>query len=825
MRVPLSWLREHVELPADLSSRELADRLTGVGLEVERVEEYGADISGPLVAGTVVDFAEEKHSNGKTIRWCSVDVGAGEPRGIVCGARNFAVGDAVVVALPGTTLPGGFAIGARKTYGHVSDGMICSARELGVGEEHSGILVLDSDAPAPGQDAVESLELRDDVLDIAVTPDRGYCLSVRGVAREASAALGVAFCDPAAGVAADSHKSGYPVRVEDLDGCPVFAAVSVEGFDASAPSPLWLRRRLELAGMRAISLAVDVTNYVMLELGQPLHGYDADTLSGPIVVRRAHRGEQLTTLDGTTRDLDGEDLLITDDSGPIGMAAVMGGAATELGPITSHVVVEGAHFDPVSTARTARRHRLPSEAAKRFERGVDQALPLVAARRAAQLLVRLGGGRVSGETLVGKAAEPAQVQLRVDAAGALLGMPVEQSAVEAALSAVGCAVSQHDEATLAVRPPTWRPDLQVPADLVEEVARLRGYHAIPSRLPVAPPGRGLTTEQRLRRRIGTGFAGAGFVEVPSYPFTGSADWARLGIAEDDPRRRTLRLANPLSEEEPELRTTLLPGLLRTAARNVARGQSDLSLFELGPVYLPDPSGHASPPALPTDHPPSAKQLHELAAALPRQPQHFAVLLCGDRSPPGWWGEARPARWADAIAAVHRLAVALRLRVSVRSGQLAPWHPGRCAEILLGDAVIGHAGELHPAVCQAFRLPARSCAAEVDLDVLLAAAPPVVPAPAIPTQPVAKEDVALVVGAEVAATEVEQALRDGAGPLLESLRLFDVYTGPQVGPARRSLAFALRFRASDRTLTEAEVRAATDDAVAEAARRLGAVPRR
>ena len=825
MRVPVSWLRDYVDLPADLVSRELADRLTGVGLEVEQVEEHGADFGGPLVIGSVADFSEETHSNGKTIRWCGVDVGAAEPRGIVCGARNFDVGDRVVVALPGATLPGGFAIGARRTYGHVSDGMICSARELGLGEDHTGILVLDPSLAGPGEDAVPLLGLRDDVLDIAVTPDRGYCLSIRGVAREAAAIFGAPFADPGTDVPAETDQPGHPARIADATGCSVFALVSVEGFDPTAESPLWLRRRIELAGMRTISLAVDVTNYVMLELGQPLHGYDADALRGPVVVRRADAGEQLTTLDGTVRTLDPEDLLITDGSGPIGLAAVMGGAATELSTATSRLVVEGAHFDPVSTARTARRHRLPSEAARRFERGVDPALPLVAARRAAQLLVRLGGGTVTGETIVGRAPKPASLTFPADYTAALLGTTVEPGEVATALRAVGCTVSRLDAATFDVRVPSWRPDLLGAADLVEEVARLRGYDSIPSVLPVAPPGRGLSPRQRMRRRIGHALAGAGFVEVLSYPFVGPADWTRLGVSDDDPRRCTLRLANPLSEEEPELRTTMLPGLLRTAARNVARGQADLALYELGLVFLPSSSGQLDLPVFDAARPPTAEQLGELDAALPRQPERFAALLCGDRAPAGWWGEARTTRWSDAVSAARLVATTLRADLSVRSGQRPPWHPGRCAELLVDGAVVGHAGELHPAVCQAMHLPARSCAVEVDLDALAAAGADVVEAPAIPMQPVAKADVALVVARDVTVADVEQAMRDGAGPLLESIRLFDVYTGAQVEESSRSLAFSLRFRAADRTLTEAEVRSATDAAVAEAARRLGAEPRR
>ena len=352
--------------------------------------------------GRVASFEEESHSNGKTVRWCQVDVGEhGQLRGIVCGARNFAIGDLVVVALPGASLPGGFAITSRKTYGHVSDGMICSPRELGVGDDHDGIWVLPGDAGAPGDDAIMALGLRDDVLDIAVTPDRGYALSMRGVARECAGVFGVTFADPVVDPQAE-REPAWPVEVQDEGGCDRFVARTLTGLDPTAPTPLWMRRRLQLAGMRPISLAVDVTNYVMVELGQPLHAYDRERLTGAIVVRRARPGETLTTLDGAVRDLDIDDLLITDDTGPIGIAGVMGGASTEIHAASTDVVIESAHFDPASISRSARRHKLPSEASRRFARGVDTALQEAAAERAVDLLVTLGGASVEpGRTVVG----------------------------------------------------------------------------------------------------------------------------------------------------------------------------------------------------------------------------------------------------------------------------------------------------------------------------------------------------------------------------------------------------------------------------------------
>ena len=834
MRAPVSWIREHVDLPADLDVAELASRLTALGLKLESLEHPGSDVTGPLVLGRVLTMESQPQKNGKTINWCTVDVGPtlntanGSPTGvgIVCGAHNFGVGDLVVVVLPGGVLPigpdgSGVVIAARKTYGHVSTGMICSAAELGLGLDHAGIIVLPADAGEPGDDAFEVLHLRDDVLDLEVNPDRAYALSVRGIAREAALAYGVAFPDPALRDAAVPDGEGYPVVVEDPAGCPVFVTRTVTGIDVSRPSPSWLARRLQLAGMRSVSLAVDVTNYVMLELGQPLHGYDAERLRGPIRVRRATEGERLTTLDGVKRTLSAQDLLITDESGPIGLAGVMGGEDTELSSTTSTVVIEAAHFDPVSVFRTQRRHKLPSEASKRFERGVDPTVCEAAADRAAELLVELAGGVLVAGSKVGEPPTPPLISAAADLPARITGMPIAEDTTVDSLRAVGCAV-QTDGSSLRVTPPPWRPDLTEPYDLVEEVARLVGYDHVPSLLPAAPAGRGLTRAQRLRRRVGRTMAGAGCVEVVSFPFIGEAAFDGLGLAPDDVRRRAVVLANPLSAEEPCYTTTVLPGLLRAAGRNLGRGAPGVALFETATVAIPGDGGAA--PILGVDRRPTQQELAALDAAVPTQPLHLGAVLAGERDRSGWWGAGRDATWADAIGLVVDLADELGVAVGVASDARMPWHPGRCARLTVAGAVVGHAGELHPRVCAAFGLPVRSCAVEVDLDQLLAAAPDPVPAPDFSTYPVAKEDVALVVADDLPAGEVAATLREGAGELLESVRLFDVYTGAQIGEGRRSLAFALRFRAPDRTLTEAETGAARDAAVALAAKRLGAVRR-
>jgi phenylalanyl-tRNA synthetase beta chain len=824
MLVPASWLREYVELPPGERARDIAARLLRAGLEVETVHRAGGDIGGPLVVGRVDDIAVETHSNGKTIRWCKVDVGEPEPRGIVCGAHNFGEGDLVVVALPGAVLSGGFGITARRTYGHVSDGMICSARELGLGEDHTGIVVLRSDEGTPGDDAAAVLHLRDDVLDIAVTPDRGYCLSMRGIAREVATAYGVPLHDPGLATPDLDGSQGYPVVVEDADRCAVYVARTVTGLDVYSSSPRWLQRRIQLAGMRPISLAVDITNYVMLELGQPIHGFDLAALVGPIVVRLASAGEKLTTLDGAVRDLDPDDLLITDDTGPIGLAGVMGGESTEMGPSTRSIVIEAATFEATGIARTARRHKLPSEASRRFERGVDPALPLIAATRVVDLLVELGGASAEpAATVVGAVPEPAAIEIDSDLPSRVVGVDYPPDQVTGLLAAVGGRVTPLDAGRISIVAPTWRPDLVEPFDLVEEVARLHGYDAIPSVLPVAPPGRGITFAQRMRRRIERAIASAGYVEAPAYPFIGPRDFDALGLAADDPRRQALRLANPLSDEEPYLRTTLLPGLLATLKRNVGRGFTDVAVFESGLVFRPGPGPLTMPPRLRVDRRPSDEEVAALLAAVPEQPHRVAIAAAGNWVSDGWWGAAQPVSWADAVQAARVVGAAARVELDVRRDCHAPWHRGRCAALYVGETLVGHAGELHPRVVEAYGLPNRTVAMELETGLLGAVDAPE-PAPAVSTFPMATQDVALVVSADVAAAEVEAALRSGAGELLESLRLFDVYEGPQVGAGGKSLAYALRFRAPDRTLTVDETTAARDAAVAEAHRRTGAVLR-
>lgn len=857
MRIGISWLREHVDLPADLTPQQLEDALVGLGLEVESIVDLAGTVTGSLVVGEVREI-EELTGFKKPIRFCRVDVGTangtGEPQEIVCGATNFAVGDKVVVILPGGVLPGGFAIGARKTYGRNSNGMICSARELGVSDDHAGIIVLPPDVTAaPGDDARPVVGLDDVVVEVEITPDRGYAMSVRGIARELAQALRVPWRDPAAvDVPGATDTPAYPVEVRDTVGCDRFAARMVRGVDPTAPTPAWMVRRLTTAGVRSISLAVDITNYLMLELGQPMHAFDADRIAGPLVVRRAVAGEKLTTLDGVARVLDAEDMVICDDTGPISLAAVMGGETSEVVAGTRTVLFEAAHWDPVMVGRTARRHKLFSEAAKRWERGVDPALPLVAIDRAVRLLTEYAGGEAGAETLdIDHVAPPAPIVIDAGLPARHIGVAYPPQRVVELLEAVGCTVatgatagvasattvatgpatatstaSAPDDgaAPLVVAPPSWRPDLTDPADLVEEVARLDGYDNVPSALPPAPAGRGLTAAQRRRRSVARALAEAGHVEVLCYPFVSPQAADELGLPADDPRRDAVRLANPLADTDPLLRTSLLPPLLGTLRRNIGRGQRDVALYEIGVVFQPRP-GAAAPPAMGVDDRPADEVFAAADAVVPHQPWHVAVVLAGEVESGGWWGAGRPASWADAVEAGRIVLDAAGIpadRVEVRAGEYAPWHPGRCAELLVDGTVVGHAGELHPAVVAALELPRRTCAMELDLDAVPAA--PVAPAPDFSSYPPALIDVALVVDEATPAAQVRAALVAGAGELLESVRLFDVYAGEQLGAGRKSLAYKLVFRAADRTLTVEEAVAARDAAVATAASRLGATLR-
>ncbi|OBG27197.1 phenylalanine--tRNA ligase subunit beta [Mycobacterium sp. 852002-51057_SCH5723018] len=827
MRLPYSWLREVVAAGApgwDVAPAELEQTLVRIGHEVEEVINLGP-VDGPLTVGRVTAI-EELTDFKKPIRACLVDVGVGEPRGIVCGATNFTVGDLVVVALPGTTLPGGFAITARKTYGRNSDGMICSAAELGLGADHSGILVLPPGTAAPGADAAAVLGLDDVVFHLAITPDRGYCMSVRGLALEIACAYDLDFVDPASNevvkpLPADGE--AWPLTVQAETGVRRFALRPVTGIDPAAVSPWWLQRRLLLSGIRATYPAVDVTNYVMLELGHPMHAHDRNRVTGGFGVRFARAGETVVTLDDVERRLDSADVLIVDDAATAAIAGVMGAATTEVRDDSTDVLLEAAVWDPAGVSRTQRRLHLPSEAARRYERAVDPAISVAALDRCAALLAEIAGGAVS-PTLTDWRGEPPRddwslppVRIAADLPDRFAGVAYAPGTTTRRLGQIGATVVAEGDA-LTVTPPSWRPDLVQPADLVEEVMRLEGLEVIPSVLPSAPAGRGLSAVQKRRRAIGKSLAQSGYVEILPTPFLPAGVFDLWGLAPDDPRRTTTHVLNPLEADRPELATTLLPALLEALARNVSRGLVDAALFALAQVVQPIETTRGVE-LIPVHRRPTDTEIAMLDASLPRQPQHVAAVLTGLREPRGPWGPGRRVEAADAFEAVRIVARASGIDVRLRAAQYLPWHPGRCAEVLVGETCVGHAGQLHPAVIERSGLPKGTCAMELDLDAI-----PIVellPAPRVSPFPAVFQDVSLVVSTDVPAQAVADAVREGAGELLEDLQLFDVFTGPQIGEDRKSLTFALRFRAPDRTLTEDDASAARDAAVRHAAEAVGA----
>lgn len=850
MRIPLSWLGEFVSLPEDVTPEAVHAALVAVGFEEESITRF--DVTGPVVVGEVLSREPEEHSNGKTVNWCQVRVaapgekaadGGEDVRGIVCGAHNFEAGDQVVVTLPGAQLPGGFEIAARQTYGHVSDGMIASAKELSLGEDHDGIIVLSrlgfspesGTEPEVGADAKAFLGLDQTAVEINVTPDRGYAFSIRGVAREYAHSTGAVFRDPA--LAADpAAVSGFPVSIDDRaplrgrQGATGFIARVVRGIDQTRPTPAWMVTRLQLAGIRSLSLEVDISNYVMLETGQPLHAYDLAKLTGGITVRRANEGETLVTLDGQERKLHVEDLVIADDSGAIGLAGVMGGESTKTDENTVDVLVEAATFDPVSIARTSRRHRLPSEASKRFERGVDPLVARAAAERMVRLLVELAGGAADGlgaETVAPW--NPVPVRLELPSVNGLTGADYTIAEIRGAIELIGCDIALGADGNpdpLFVTPPSWRSDLTRPEDLIEEVARIVGYDRIPSVLPVAPAGRGLTREQRLRRRAANIVTAGGFDEVQNYPFVGQAQLDGFGSGvEAGPRAagsiEAMRLANPLDGEAPFMRRSLLPGLVGAAQRNVSRGIVDLSLVEFGSVYEPGDAGRTfgTDVVPPLGEKPADSRLAALDASIPKQPRRAAGLLLGDAvaKQPGEAGRA--ADWADALDAARVVAGAVSAELVVRQGAHRAFHPGRTAELCVrvgvdgnrfgtdGDEgrleVVGVAGELLPDLVTDHHLPGRVAAFELELERLVELAsrePEVFP---LSTYPAATQDLTLVVSDDVPAGDVFAVVAAGAGELLEEARIVDDYRGTGIEEGKKALTFALRFRAPDRTLKAEE----------------------
>ena len=789
MKVPLRWLQEFIDLPTK-DPAELSAFLDMVGEKVEGFEVLQVEWSN-VVVGRVLEI--NPHPEADRIRVCQVDVGDG-PEQIVCGAWNFSEGAHVAVARPGALLPGNFEIGQRTIRGVDSNGMICSEKELGLGDDHAGILVLDGQ-PDLGSDFADLVELPDVVFDIEITTNRPDAMSLLGLARDLGAYLDIEHRIPQRILKTVPGATEIVVELGDPVGCRRFTAREIRGVTVER-SPLWVRHRLAKAGMRAISNVVDVTNYVMLELGHPLHAFDADSIAGRrLVVKRAVPGEELVTLDGETRVLDGEDLIIYDDDGPTSMSGTMGGARSEVSPETVNVLMEAASWDPPTIMYMSRRHNLRSEASTRFERGVDPNLADEANRRATAMVAELAGGEVpeSAIDVIGTAVEPVTVELEIAEVTRLLGPGFTRDGVVGILSRLGMEVRGQDAMEVVV--PTFRPDVTRQADLVEEIARIHGFDKFAATLPTGTAG-GLTAEQKRLRALHQALAGIGLSQAVTLPFVGEEDLLRLGIPLGD----VLRVKNPLRDEEGRLRPTMLPGLLNAVRFNLSHGASAVALFETGRVFAARPA-HQDP-------------------RLPEQIDRLAWVAAG---PVGLTALGEPGLMADgrvSLAVFRHLAAVLGLEgLDLTPATPTGYHPGRAAAVALNGVMIGHVGELSPMVAREYEIPGRVAVAELDLDPLVA---PVglrqAESPSV--YPPVDFDLSFLVADGTPVSALLEATSDAGNSLLESAHVFDEFKGAGIGEGERAVAIRYRLRAPDRTLTNEEV-SPVREAMIEAARVLGA----
>lgn len=795
MRVSLNWLADYIDLPSWEPGR-VAAVLESLGHEVEETESLAPQFEG-VVTARVLEV--EPHPRADRIRVCRVTAGEA-PMTVVCGAWNFEAGATVALALPGSTLSGGMEIGRRSIRGVVSNGMICSERELGLGEDAEGILVFDSQTPV-GEDLAGFAPLTDTVLDLSITPNRPDVMSYVGVARELAAYHRVGFRAPDPDFPQVEAVPRIGITIEDPTGCYRFVSREVQGCKVSS-SPLWMRTRLRASGQRPISNVVDITNYVLLELGQPIHAFDLDELGGAgIVVRKARPGERLTTLDGADRVLTPSDLVVADRERASALAGVMGGGDSEVTEHTTAVLIEAAAWDPPTILHMSKRHTLRTEASARFERGVDPALPPQAAARAAQLITQLAGGAALREVTDVIAREdklrPVTISFQLREAERILGPGFDTARVTDLLSRLHLRVAARDPVSVEV--PTFRPDLTRPIDLVEELARLWGYNNFPEQVPRGPGGGRSVTQSRARTLRRT-LCGLGFSESVSLSFMRSSEIGIWGWADDDERARQIRLKNPLREEESILRTTLLPGLLRVARYNHSHGLEDLAVFELGRVFLDRP--------------------HPTLPRVPDQPERIGILAAGRLGGSGLGITQRQVDFYTA-SAVWR---AIAQHLDVGDWRLEPtespgWHPARAARLLLGGRPAGVMGEIHPAVVRRAELSGRVIAMELELDPLVAErehwqfrAPSVFPPYTF--------DLAFEAPEELGADDLLAATGQAAGALLESARVFDEFRGGPLAEGRKSLAINYTLRAPDRTLSGEETAEALRSMV-DAARRLGA----
>jgi phenylalanyl-tRNA synthetase beta chain len=799
MRVPYNWLKEYIDCP--LAPRELAERLTSAGIEVESVEPFRPHL--PRVVAARV-CAVKAHLGSSKLSLVTVDPGGGRIN-VVCGAPNVAPGQMVPLALPGAVLPGNSRIETALICGEQSQGMICSPRELGLDfglSAEEGILVLDP-AAAAGTLISDLLEFSDSILSLHLTPNRADCLSLLGVAYEVAALTGTLIKLPPLDLIEGEESVHYSARVSVADQrlCPRYTARVIRDLQV-APSPLWMQIRLLKAGIRPINNIVDITNYVMWEYGQPLHAFDYDLLAGSeIVVRRAAPGETLVTLDGLNRSLDGEVLVIADQSGPIGLAGVMGGESTGISPVTRAVLLEAARFTPLSIRRTARRYNLPSEASQRFERGINPEATLQACNRAARLMAETAGGRVlKGAVDIDPSPPPLQrITVRPHRINELLGVKIGADDLTGFLERLSLRVEKGFGGALELTIPARRADLLLEEDVAEEVARLFGYDQIPVTLP---RGELIANRETLQQRVQAAtrqtLIACGFFELITLSFINPAHLESLRLGSEDCRRLAITLKNPLSEGLSIMRTTLLPGLLQAVQHNFNYQEMNQLLFEIGQVYLPR--------NLPLSE-------------LPLEPYRLAIAITGMAPDPNWMFPPLPADFFLLKGALEALSTRLRIKGLEFAACEQPFtHPTRSAVIKIGEAEIGFIGQLHPEVAEFWDLCQEVTLCELDLDALSDAAdldPQVAP---LSRYPAMQRDIAVVVSREIPAVQIERRIRQAGGALLDRVMLFDLYEGQQVPPGMRSLTYRLIFRRSGGTLTDDEVQAVmirTEQALAAA----------
>lgn len=798
MRISLKWLKDYVALPASVD--ELASRLTMAGLEIEGIERPAEALKGVVVARIL---ESEKHPNADKLSVTKIDFGGAAPLQVVCGAKNYKVGDKVPLATVGTKLPNGVEIKQAPLRGVDSHGMLCSSKELGITEESSGLMILHADAKV-GQPIAEALGLDDVIFTVNVTPNRADALSHLGIAREVATLFNVPLKKPEVKLteSATDASTKIAIRIDDPERCWRYAARVIEGVTVK-PSPQWMQDRLKAAGMRGINNLVDITNYVLLEYGQPLHAFDLDRIGGAqIVVRTAKGGEKLTTLDGKERALHADDLLICDRDTPLVLAGVMGGASSEVTEKTTRVLLECATFQPTTVRRSSKRHALHTESSHRFERGTDiNVVPEVLDRTAA-LIAELGGGTVlKGRVDVFPAPKPArQVTLRTQKVADVLGVVVSAADSHRILASLGFKKLSGDDVTATFEVPSVRVDVSIEEDLVEEIARVRGFDAIPEALP-----RGLSELEperpamRVERLIRGAMAGQGVDEVVNYSFVSPAELAAFSAADG-----AIAVGNPLSVEQSVMRTTLFPSLVQNVIRASRHQTQGVRFYEWARSYRPDDSGGKGTV-------PVAKETLEVAGVV-------WGMRHGQRT---WTAKDAEADYFDARAILESTLRALHIEGVTTESFESPWyHPRSATLVRKGQLVLGTMGELHPRVMKKLDAPAGIVLFQLNVEALQSAAVLVPQAKGLSKFPAVLRDLAVVVPSEMQSEAVRQVILEVGRPLVEDAQVFDVYSGHQVGAGRKNLAYALRYRSPEKTLTDTEVTEAHDKIVAEVTKRLG-----